>query len=171
MTFAKRPAAAIVVYLAAVLSGCGESTPPSIPASSHLERIAGNSAGQIVLSQLGAQRIGIQTVPVDAVPAPPPVTKTTIVAGVKHTTTVPAPKPTNGPVVIVPYSAIIYAPTGQSYVFTNTRPLTYVEIPITIDHISGSAAYLLTGPKAGSKVVSVGAEELYGVQTGVIAQT
>jgi hypothetical protein len=171
MMFAKGRAAAIVVSLAAVLGGCGGSGSPSIPASSHVERRAGDSAGQIVLSQLGAQRIGLRTVRVDAVPAPPPVSKTTVVAGVKHTTTVPAPKPTGGPVVIVPYSAVIYAPGGQSYAFTNPRPLTYVEIPITIDHITGTAAYLRKGPKAGSQVVSVGAEELYGVQTGVLAQT
>ena len=73
--------------------------------------------------------------------------------------------------MIIPYSAVIYDPSGKTYAFTNTAPLTFVEVPITVDHISGNSAYLTTGPKAGAKVVSVGAEELYGVQTGVLAQT
>jgi multidrug efflux pump subunit AcrA (membrane-fusion protein) len=83
--------------------------------------------------------------------------------------TIPAPKPPS--TVTVPYSSLIYDPSGKTYVFTNIRPLTYVEVPITVDHISGDAVYLKTGPKPGARVVSVGAEELYGVQTGVLAQT
>ena len=71
----------------------------------------------------------------------------------------------------MPYSAVIYDPSGKPYVFTNIRPLTYVEVPITVQRISGNSAYLTAGPPAGAKVVTVGAEELYGVQTGVLAQT
>jgi hypothetical protein len=81
------------------------------------------------------------------------------------------PKTRGGPDEIIPYSAVIYAPSGQTYAFINTGSLTYVEVPIMIDDISGNSAYLLKGPSAGSEVVSVGAEELYGVQTGVLAQT
>jgi hypothetical protein len=131
----------------------------------------------VVLSQLGAQRIGVQTAKVQTVPAPkppPPVVKTTVVGGVKHTTTTPAPTPTvpaGSPSVIVPYAAIVYSPAGQAYVFTSTRQLTYVEVPVTIDHISGNSAYLVKGPKAGAQIVTVGAEELFGVQSGVLAQT
>ena len=89
--------------------------------------------------------------------------------GVKHTRTTPAPKPADSS--IIPYSAVIYDPSGKTYAFTNTAPLTYIEVPITVDQISGNSVYLQGGPKAGQKVVSVGAEELYGVQTGVLAQT
>jgi hypothetical protein len=42
---------------------------------------------------------------------------------------------------------------------------------VTVDHIAGSSAYLVKGPKPGARVVSVGAEELFGVQSGVLAQT
>ncbi len=171
MPFAKRPLVAIVVLVGAAVGGCGGSSTPSIPVSGRLVGAIGTSPGQIILSQLGAQRIGVQIARVQSVPAPPPVVKTKVVAGVKHTTTTPAPAPAAGPTVIIPYSAVIYDASGQTYAFTNTGPLTYVEVPITVHSISGNSAYLMKGPKPGTSVVSVGAEELLGVQTGVLAQT
>lgn len=107
-----------------------------------------------MLSRLGAERIGVRTVRARAVPAPPP----------------PA-SAVGASTVIVPYGAIVYDPSGRTYAFVNRAPLRYVEVPVTVDHISGSSAYLSRGPHAGARVVSVGAEELYGVQTGVLAQT
>ena len=127
------------------------------------------SPGQIILTRLGAERIGLQTSRVHAIPAPPPIVQTKVVAGIKRVITIPVPKPSS--TVTVPYSSVIYDPSGKIYVFTNIRPLTYVEVPIIVDHVSGSSAYLKMGPKPGARVVSVGAEELYGVQTGVLAQT
>jgi hypothetical protein len=169
MSFATRPLAAIVVLLGAVLAGCGSTTTPSVPVSGQLAGASATSPGHITLSALGAQRIGLQTALARAVPTPPPIVKTTVVAGVTHKTTILAPKPPAS--VMIPYSAVIYDPSGQTYAFTNTEPLTYVEVPITVQQISGDLAYLSVGPKAGARIVSVGAEELYGVQTGVLAQT
>ena len=151
------------------LAACGSTSEPSIPVSGQLVGQSAKSPGSVVLSALGAQRIGLQTAAVQPVPTPPPIVTTTIVHGVKTTASTPAPKPAAA--VIIPYSAVIYDPSGKTYAFTNTAPLTFIEVPITVDHISGTSAYLATGPKAGAKVVSVGAEELYGVQTGVLAQT
>jgi hypothetical protein len=166
----KHPLAVIVVVLGAALAGCGgSSSTPSVPASGQLVDASTTSPGHIILSALGAQRIGLQTASVHAVPRAAPTVKTTVVGGVKHTTTTPAPKPADSS--IIPYAAVIYDPSGKTYAFTNTAPLTYTEVPITVDRISGNSAYLKAGPKAGQKVVSVGAEELYGVQTGVLAQT
>ncbi len=171
MSLRKCPRATIVAAIGAALAGCGSSSTPSIPASGRLVGASGTSPGQIVLSQLGAQRIGLRTAKASAVGAPAAVTKTTVVAGVKHTTTVHPAPPAGSPTVIVPYSALIYDPSGHTYVFTNTGPLTYVEIPIIVDQITGNSAYLVKGPKPGAAVVTVGAEELFGVQTGVLAQT
>ena len=169
MLSATRPLAAAAVLLGIGLAGCGASSEPSIPVSSQLVGQTATSPGHIILSPLGAQRIGVRTASAQAVPTPPPIVTTTIVRGVKTTTSTPAPKPAAS--VIIPYSAVVYDPSGKTYTFTNTGPLTYVEVPIAVDHISGTSAYLSTGPKPGTKVVSVGAEELYGVQTGVLAQT
>jgi hypothetical protein len=177
MHMIKRSFLTLIAPAAIVIAGCGASSSPSIPVSGQHVSVPGSKAGQVVLSQLGAQRIGVQTARAQAVPlpkAPPPVVQTKVVGGVKHTTTTQAPAPPNPAgkaTVIIPYSSIVYDPGGQTYAFTNTAPLTYSEVPVTVDHVSGNSAYLLKGPKAGSKVVSVGAEELYGVQTGVLAQT
>ncbi|MGZ6617885.1 MAG: hypothetical protein ACXVFQ_26100 [Solirubrobacteraceae bacterium] len=169
MHFTTPRLAALAVLLGVGLAACGSTSEPSIPVSGQLVGQSAGSPGHVVLSALGAQRIGVRTSVARAVPAPPPIVTTTVVHGVKTTTSTPAPKPAAA--VIIPYSAVIYDPSGKTYAFTNTAPLTFIEVPITVDHISGTSAYLSTGPKAGAKVVSVGAEELYGVQTGVLAQT
>jgi hypothetical protein len=171
MRFDRRTLAALAVVAGLGLTGCGSSAAPSPPVSARLVGASATSAGQIVLSAIGMQRIGLQTGKATAVPPPKAITTTTVVGGVKHTTTVQPPIPAGSPTVIVPYSSVIYDPSGQTYVFTNTAPLTYVETPITVAQISGDSAYLMKGPKAGTKVVTVGAEELFGVQTGVLAQT
>ena len=82
----------------------------------------------------------------------------------------PAP-PAGGPTTIIPYSSVIYAPDGSTYAFTSPSPLIFTEVRIAIDHIAGNSAYLDKGPRRGARVVTVGAEELFGVQTGVLPQT
>jgi hypothetical protein len=136
-----------VVAGAAALAGCGSSAEPSIPPSSKLVPVRGNPAGEIVLTAQGAQHLGLQTATVRGVPA----------AGAATT--------------VIPFASVVYAPSGKTYAFIRTGPLTFAEVPITIDHISGDSVYLVKGPRAGAKVVTVGAEELFGVQTGVLAQT
>jgi hypothetical protein len=168
MSFATRPVLAAVLF-GAVLAGCGSQVESSPPAPARLVGATGTTPGQIILSQLGKDRIGLQTAAAQSVPAAPPIVKTRVVAGVKHTTSTPAPPPADK--VIVPYSALVYDPSGKVYVFTQRSPLTFVEVPATVDRISGNSAYLTVGPKPGVKVVTVGAEELYGVQTGVLDQT
>ena len=171
MRSVKHPLSVFAALLGVVvLAGCGSSSSGSNPpASGQLVGATGTSPGHIILSQLGAQRIGLATTSVQGVPVGKPTVTTTIVHGVKHTTTTPAPKPADSS--IIPYSAVIYDPSGKTYAFTQTAPLTYTEVPITVDKIVGNSVYLSVGPKAGLKVVTVGAEELYGVQTGVLAQT
>ena len=164
-----RRLAATAVVLGIAVAGCGSQQDSSPAPSARLVGATGTSPGQIILSQVGEQHLGLRTAATKAVPTPPPVVTTTTVAGVKHTTSTPAPRPSAS--VIVPYSAIVYDPSGKTYVFTQRSPRTYAEVPASVDHIDGDSVYLSSGPKAGTAVVTVGAEELYGVQTGVLAQT
>jgi hypothetical protein len=99
--------------------------------------------GQILMSPTGAQRIGIETSPVKV----------------------------SRSAALIPLSAVVYDPSGAAFAFTSPAPLTFKEVPITVDRITGSSVYLRNGPAPGTRVVTVGAEELYGVQTGVQAQT
>lgn len=68
---------------------------------------------------------------------------------------------------LIPYSAVIYGVKGETWAYTNTEPLVFVRAPVTIDYIKGQLAYLSEGPATGTTVVTFGAAELYGAETGV----
>jgi hypothetical protein len=68
---------------------------------------------------------------------------------------------------VVPYAAVLYGVNGETWVYTNPEPLVFVRSPITIDYIDGDLAILSEGPEAGTAVVTVGAAELFGTETGV----
>ena len=63
---------------------------------------------------------------------------------------------------VVPYAAVIYGQSGETWVFVTPEPLTFMRYPITIDYIQGDMAVLSDGPPSGTEVVTVGAAELYG---------
>lgn len=68
---------------------------------------------------------------------------------------------------VVPYAAVLYGVNGETWVYGNPEPLVFVRYPITIDYIVGDRAVLSEGPEAGTAVVTVGAAELFGTETGV----
>jgi hypothetical protein len=63
---------------------------------------------------------------------------------------------------VMPYAALLYDTQGETWTFTNAEPLTFVRQKIKVDRIEGEKAFLAQGPAAGTKVVIVGAAELYG---------
>ena len=63
---------------------------------------------------------------------------------------------------VMPYAALMYDTEGETWTFTNAEPLTFVRQKIKVDRIEGDKAFLAQGPAAGTKVVTVGAAELYG---------
>ena len=67
----------------------------------------------------------------------------------------------------VPYSAIIYDPRGQSWVYSNPEPRTFIRHKITVDFIVDNLVVLNDGPPVGAQVVSVGVAELYGTEFGI----
>jgi len=108
-----------------------------------MERTGPNGALSVVLTRLGAQRAGIATA----------------LAG-----------PASQGRAVVPDSALLYQPDGSSAIYTVTGPLTYTLATVGVASIQGSQVYL-TGLKPGTTVVTVGGEELLGVQDGVGVQT
>lgn len=68
---------------------------------------------------------------------------------------------------IVPYAAVLYGVNGETWVYSSPEPLVYVRQPIVIDYIEDDLAILSEGPEAGTPVVTVGAAELFGAETGV----
>jgi hypothetical protein len=65
---------------------------------------------------------------------------------------------------VVPYSALIYDPHGQTWVYTGPKPRTFVRHKVEVDYIQGHVAVLKDGPPTGTVVASVGVAELYGTE-------
>lgn len=62
--------------------------------------------------------------------------------------------------LVVPHAALIYNPDGNSFVYTQPSPLTYVRAPVKVDRVAGERVVLSAGPPAGTEVVTIGAAEL-----------
>lgn len=69
--------------------------------------------------------------------------------------------------VVVPYAAVLYDLHGETWLYTNPEPYTYVRESIIVDSIDGDKVILVQGPVAGTDVVTVGVAELFGAETGV----
>ena len=67
----------------------------------------------------------------------------------------------------VPYAAVIYDIEGNTWIYTNPEPLTYVRESVVIDHIEGDTAFLAESLPGDLNVVTVGVAEIYGTETGV----
>jgi hypothetical protein len=66
-----------------------------------------------------------------------------------------------------PYASVVYDSDGGTWVYTLTKPLTYIRQKIVIETIKGDLAYLKSGPPTGTTVVTVGVAELYGTEKGL----
>ena len=104
-----------------------------------LETIDGSDGSRITLTAEAAERVDIQTEPVLAV----------------------------GLGTVIPYAAVFYTATGDTWTYTNPEPLTFVREPIVVYRIRGDRAFLSDGPPSGTEVVTQGASELYGTETDV----
>jgi hypothetical protein len=111
----------------------------------------GSELAQLTLTDQAAERLDIQTAPVDE-------------AMVAATAT------GEGALVqrrVVPYAAVLYDRAGDTWAYTNPQPLVFVRHAITVDYIDGQQAVLSAGPDIGTQVVIVGATELFGAEVGV----
>lgn len=104
-----------------------------------VEAIDGSKVKKVTLTEEGMGRIGLQTAAV------------TEAGGVKT----------------IPYSALIYLPDGTTWAYVETAPRSFTREPVTVTRIDGPQVRLSQGPATGAKVVSVGAAELYGAETGI----
>ena len=69
--------------------------------------------------------------------------------------------------LVVPYSAVIYDTEGNTWIYTNPAPLTFVRELVVIDRIEGDQAFLSQGLESDAPIVTVGVIEIYGAETGV----
>jgi hypothetical protein len=133
----------LVLILAALAASACQDTSEEAAASKNepakVEPVAGTDLNRIILTAEAAERLDIQTVPVRTVEGE----------------------------TVVPYSAVVYEPDGETWTYTRPEALTFVRHSITIDRIAGDEAFLSAGPEPGTEVVTVGVAELYGTELGV----
>ncbi|MDW4547894.1 hypothetical protein R5H32_00870 [Defluviimonas sp. D31] len=71
------------------------------------------------------------------------------------------------PQLTVPYGSLIYWADGTTWVYgENEIERHYVRLPVRVDRIEDQTVYLKSGPPVGTVIVSVGAAELFGAETG-----
>lgn len=70
--------------------------------------------------------------------------------------------------LVVSSGAVVYDIHGNSWVYEQTAPRTYVRRRVAVDHLVDNMAVLANGPKAGTVVVVEGAIELFAAETGFI---
>ena len=139
-------ATAIALLSAVGLSACGAKPSEFNAEEAGNEGIAklvrDHGVEQVVLTPLAARRVGVQTGAITRV----------------------------GGRLAIPYAALLYDPEGHAFTFTSPARLTFVQRPLSVDHIAGRWAILRSGPPPGTKVVTVGSAELLGTAHGVDEQ-
>jgi hypothetical protein len=137
---------ALLLLGSLALTACGRA--PGTPAESaepaKVEAIPGTNLKRIVLTADAAKRLGIRTAVVKS--------------WREHD---------GGRGLEVPHASVFYAAEGASFIYTNPEPLVYIRRRVVIDDVIRGHAYLTKGPKPGTSVVTDGAGELLGVETGV----
>jgi hypothetical protein len=69
-----------------------------------------------------------------------------------------------GEQTVIPYAALIYNDEAKTFLYTSPKPRSYLRAPVKVDRIEGERVLLSEGPPAGTKVVTVGASEVYGTE-------
>ena len=129
-----------VVAAAVALAACAAS-PPEAPADepATVEEIAGSELSRITLSARAVERLGIETATVGG----------------------------DGSELTMPYAAVLYDSEGKTWAYTTPDENVFVRHEIVVDRVDGEVAFVAQGPPVGTEVVTTGAAELFGTETGV----
>lgn len=136
-----KPQAAVAVALGLLLTGCSEvkETGGDPYQPSEVEDVGTLGLKQVTFTLEGAQQVELQT--------------STAVRIGRQT--------------VVDYAALIYDDKGATWVYTAPKPLTYLRASVAVDRIEGDRVFLSSGPPVGTKVVTVGATEVYGAELDI----
>jgi len=102
-------------------------------------KIPGTHHVQVVLQRSAADRLQIETMPVEQ----------------------------EGGRLVVPQRAVFVDTDGQWWVYRQVEPLAFEREKVAITRQAGGRAFFSAGPGAGTEVVTVGVPELYGVEEEV----
>jgi hypothetical protein len=134
--------AATSLIVTLLLSACGGqlSDEQEINDPATVEHVKGSELARITLTDRAAERLDIRTATVEG---------------------------KSGRRTVVPSDSLLVDPEGDFWVYTNPDPLVFVRHKIRIDNEVGHRAFLSAGPPIGTRVVTVGVAELYGVEYGI----
>jgi hypothetical protein len=65
---------------------------------------------------------------------------------------------------IIPYSALIYDPSGLANIYINPEPRVFIRYPVDVAYIKGDLVYLNEGPPVGTRIATMGVPEIYGTE-------
>ncbi len=68
--------------------------------------------------------------------------------------------------LVIPWSAVVHDIHGATWVYENTAAQTFVRRQVEVKRVNGSFAVLGRAPQPGTKIVTVGAAELFGTEFG-----
>jgi hypothetical protein len=130
-----------VVGAGLLVGGCKEveATDASVHQPATVEEVAGLDVKRVTFDQTGADRVSLRT------------------AKVRRTD--------RG--TVLPYAALIYDAQGVAWVYTNPAPLTFQRAEVVVDRIVGDHVWITDGPPPGTRVVTVGATEVYGAELDI----
>jgi RND family efflux transporter MFP subunit len=69
--------------------------------------------------------------------------------------------------LVVPRSALLYDTYGVAWVYANPEPGLFRRVQVAVARVAGDLAVLDDGPALGTRIVTLGAAELYGTESGV----
>jgi hypothetical protein len=134
---------ALFVLSLPLLAACGGSSETASEEPAVVEEIQGTELSSVTLTPEAAERLDIRTAAVEE--------------GKGGT--------------VVPYSAVVYSPTGETWTYTNPKGLTFVRERVVVQRVDGDRVVLSKGPEAGTKIATVGVPELYGAEAGIGADS
>lgn len=142
MRYSKRWMLVLLVIAGLLLPACGApaTTEEGGVKPATVEAIPGSDLSKVILTADAAKRADIQTAPV----------RNEQVNGAQRE--------------VIPYDAVLYDASGNTWTYTSPEPLTFIRHQITVESIEDGQAILSAGPPVGMAVVTVGAAILYGAE-------
>ncbi len=118
------------------LSACGAPAEESGEEAATVEPIKGTHTNLVTLNKEASETLGIKTTAITQ----------------------------EGGRAVLPDTALVYAADGHTFTYASPKPNQYVRAEITVDRIDGRKVILKKGPPAGTNVVTVGSQELFGLE-------
>ena len=126
----------VLITAAFALSACGTRAEEEGAQEATVEPIKGTDTNLVTLRKEASATLGIKTTAIR----------------------------TEGGRDVLPDAALVYAADGHTFTYSSPKPNEYVRAEVTVDRIDGGKVILKKGPPAGTNVVTVGSQELFGIE-------